>query len=56
MMELRSVIARSVQRYDISLPPGSDFDLQEFLSNIKDHFTAGAPPLNLVFTPREKKV
>jgi cytochrome P450 len=54
MMEMRSVIARTVQRYDISFPPGrTDFDIQEYLINIKDHFIAGVPELKLVFTPRK---
>ncbi|KAL1966197.1 hypothetical protein VTN77DRAFT_4749 [Rasamsonia byssochlamydoides] len=53
MMEMRSVIARTVQKYDISFPQGTDFDIQEFLENIKDHFTAGVPELKLVFTPRK---
>lgn len=55
MMEMRSVIARTVQRYDISFPQGVKFDIQEFLANIKDRFTAGVPELRLVFTRRLQK-
>ena len=51
------MIARTVQRYDITFPEGekTGFDLQDYLLNIKDHFTAGVPPLRLVFTLRGEK-
>lgn len=54
MMELRSVIAKVVCRYDISLPKDSKFDLNAFFAGVKDHFTAGIPEQELVFTRREE--
>ena len=54
MMELRSVIAKTVSRYDISIPKDVKFDLNDFFANVKDHFTAGIPLQNLVFTRREE--
>ncbi|KFZ12717.1 hypothetical protein V502_06954 [Pseudogymnoascus sp. VKM F-4520 (FW-2644)] len=54
MMELRSVIAKTVCRYDISFPKGAKFDLNEFFLGVKDHFTAGIPEQELVFTRRKE--
>jgi hypothetical protein len=53
LMELRSVIARTVQKYDVCFPEGFDFDEEAFFSEIKDHFTIGVPTCNLVFMARE---
>ncbi|KIN08910.1 hypothetical protein OIDMADRAFT_153522 [Oidiodendron maius Zn] len=52
MMEMRSVIAHLVQRYRIDFPKGANFDIQKYYSDIVDHFTAGIPDQELVFTPR----
>lgn len=54
MMELRSVIAKTVCRYDISFPKSAKFDLNEFFLGVKDHFTAGIPEQELVFTRRNE--
>jgi hypothetical protein len=56
MMELRSVIARTVQKYDIWFPLSVEklgFDEEEFFSGIMDHFTIGVPKCELVFRERE---
>ncbi|KAH8603050.1 cytochrome P450 monooxygenase-like protein [Bisporella sp. PMI_857] len=53
MMELRSVIAKALNRYDISFPEGTNFVFQEYLDNIKDHFTAGVPKQKVVFRLRK---
>lgn len=52
LMELRSVIARTLNEFDVSFPAGVDFDLS-FFRSVKDHFVAGVPKQNLVFTLRE---
>jgi cytochrome P450 len=54
MMELRSVIAKTVSRYDISFPKGAKFDVDDFFLGVKDHFTAGIPLQELVFTQRKE--
>lgn len=54
MMELRSVIAKTVSRYDINFPKGSKFDLSSYFLGVKDHFTAGIPSQELVFTQRKE--
>jgi cytochrome P450 len=41
MMELRSVISRVVNEFDVVLPEG--FEKQVYFGGIKDHFTAGPP-------------
>jgi cytochrome P450 len=40
-MELRSVVSRVVNEFDILLPEG--FDAEAYFGGIKDHFTAGLP-------------
>ncbi|OKL55488.1 hypothetical protein UA08_09188 [Talaromyces atroroseus] len=52
MMELRSVVARTVKDYDISFPAGVKFDGKEFFSRIIDHFSTGVPRQDVVFTKR----
>ncbi|CZR60260.1 related to pisatin demethylase cytochrome P450 [Phialocephala subalpina] len=52
MMELRSVVARTVYRYDISLVEGDKFDENVFFAGVKDHFTLGIPKIDLVFIER----
>jgi cytochrome P450 len=47
MMELRSVVSRVVGEFDIVLPEG--FRGEEFFEEIKDHFTAGAPGVEVRF-------
>jgi hypothetical protein len=41
MMELRSVISRVVNEFDVVLPEG--FETHVYFGGIKDHFTAGPP-------------
>jgi cytochrome P450 len=41
MMELRSVISRVVNEFDVVLPQG--FKKEGYFGDIKDHFTAGPP-------------
>jgi hypothetical protein len=50
-MEIRSVVARSLGEFDVSFPQGFLFDLS-FFNSIKDHFVAGVPKQDLVFTKR----
>lgn len=52
MMELRSVVAKTVSRYDINIPEGIKFDIKDFLYDVKDHFTAGIPLQEMVFKRR----
>ncbi|KAF2703227.1 cytochrome P450 [Pleomassaria siparia CBS 279.74] len=47
MMELRSVISRVVNEFDILLPEG--FDAKTYFDSVKDHFTAGPPDQKVVF-------
>ncbi|CAI6238131.1 unnamed protein product [Periconia digitata] len=50
MMELRSVISRVVDEFDIVLPDG--FVAKDYWNGVKDHLTAGPPPGQLVkFVP-----
>jgi hypothetical protein len=53
MMELRSVIARTVNEFDVSFPPGTKFNELAFFRDVKDHFVAGVPKQKLVFAPRK---
>jgi hypothetical protein len=52
MMELRSVIAKAVLSFDVNFPDGTNFNCEEYFSNIKDHFTAGVPKQKIVFSRR----
>jgi len=52
MMELRSVVARTMNEFDVSFPRGTEFDLS-FFRGVKDHFVAGVPKQDLVFTVRK---
>ncbi|KAL1981812.1 hypothetical protein VTN96DRAFT_2108 [Rasamsonia emersonii] len=56
MMELRSVIARTVHAFDIAFPDGTAFDPEEYFSRVKDHFVAGAPAQELLFTRRSDRM
>lgn len=47
MMELRSVVSRVVQEFNVVLPEG--FKGEDFFEGIKDHFTAGAPGVKVRF-------
>lgn len=53
-MELRTVIAEIVVRFDIAFPPGKDGS--EFIMNVKDRFTWGLPDLNICFHAPEEKI
>lgn len=44
-MELRSVVARVINEFDVLLP--AEFVTEKYFEGIKDHFTAG-PPLQMV--------
>lgn len=50
-MEIRSVVARTLNEFDISFPEGAQFDIS-FFKGVKDHFVAGIPKQDLVFTKR----
>jgi cytochrome P450 len=47
MMELRSVVGRVVSEFDVEVPEG--FVAEGFWEAIKDHFTAGAPKVDVSF-------
>ena len=47
MMELRTVIARLVTKFDISLAPGEDG--QRLMYETRDHFTVDPGGLDLIF-------
>jgi cytochrome P450 len=47
MMELRSVVGRVINEFDVMLPEG--FEEDQFWEGIKDHFTAGAPRVSVQF-------
>ncbi|KAI1136397.1 putative cytochrome P450 monooxygenase [Hypoxylon sp. FL0543] len=49
-MQIRTVVALAVSRFDIEYPPGKDGS--EFIENIKDRFTWGLADLNICFKPR----
>jgi hypothetical protein len=51
LMELRSVIARTLNEFDVSLPEGTSLNLS-FFKGIKDHFVAEVPKQDLIFTNR----
>ena len=52
MMELRSVISRTVQKYDIFLSEAEKFDEKTFFDGVKDHFTAGVLRCGVIFKKR----
>jgi hypothetical protein len=54
MMELRSVISRTVQKYDVFIPERENFDENKYFDGIKDHFTMGAPPCKILFQKRSE--
>lgn len=54
MMEIRSVIARTIHAYDVSLPEGELVTEKGFFEGVKDHFIAGVPKQSLTFTKRVK--
>jgi cytochrome P450 len=53
MMELRSVVARVLHEFDVSFPKGIEFDAINYFDRVKDHFVAGAPKQEIVFTKRK---
>jgi hypothetical protein len=53
MMELRSVVARTLNDFDVLFPEGVKFDEVKFFKGVKDHFVAGVPKQDLVFTARK---
>jgi cytochrome P450 len=53
LMEIRSVLARTLNEFDVSFPEGYEFEVS-FFKGIKDHFVAGVPKQDLVFTKRAR--
>ncbi|EME82719.1 uncharacterized protein MYCFIDRAFT_80339 [Pseudocercospora fijiensis CIRAD86] len=49
MMEMRTLTASILLKYDVSLAPGEDG--HRYLEESKEHFTMDLAPLDLVFTP-----
>ncbi|MCJ1353705.1 MAG: hypothetical protein MMC33_003692 [Icmadophila ericetorum] len=56
LMEMRSVTALLVAKYEISFAPTQLAKQQSFELGLHDHFTSTAAGLDLVFTPLEKHV
>ncbi|KAF7867161.1 hypothetical protein EAF04_005245 [Stromatinia cepivora] len=52
MMELRSVISRTIFEYEVLFPDNTKFDEKTFFKGIKDHFTSGVPKCELAFRRR----
>lgn len=52
LLELRTVIAKLLTQFEVSLAPGEDGKKLEYES--RDHFTLGMNKLHLVFKPRNK--
>jgi hypothetical protein len=52
MMELRSVLSHTVQKYDILIPDREKFNEKVFYEGIKDHFYAGIPDCKIMFKKR----
>lgn len=50
MMKLCSVVARVVHEFDVAFPRGIEFDPANYFDRVKDHFVAGAPKQEIVFT------
>jgi hypothetical protein len=51
-MDLGSVISRAIHNYEVSLLKEVEFDEKEYFDGIEDHFTAGIPKCELVFSKR----
>lgn len=51
LMELRSVTAAILQRYNVALGPGQS--KEGFVDGLRDTFTLVTPPLPLIFSPRK---
>lgn len=45
------MVARILNEFDVSFAEGVEFDMS-FFKNVKDHFVAGVPNQELVFTRR----
>lgn len=54
LMEIRSVVARILNEFDVSFPEGVEFNMS-FFDDIKDHFVASVPKQELVFTQRIRR-
>lgn len=52
-MELRSVVRRIVNEFDILLP--DDFMAEEYWKGVKDHFSAGSPRQEVMFVKIEDR-
>lgn len=51
MEEMRSVLARLAQQFDMDLAPGQDWE--EHQAGIMDHFTMSLPELHLTLRERQ---
>jgi cytochrome P450 len=56
MVEMRSVVAHTVHKFDMHLPENvkGGFDMEKFFRQSTDHFTVGLPKIEVVFTERRK--
>lgn len=52
MMELRSVVARTLDAFEVGFSDGVQFDQEVFFRGVKDHFVAGVPKIEVVFAKR----
>ena len=51
-MQIRTVTAKLISTFDISLAPGEDGS--KLLNRSRDHFTMGLNDLNLTFTTNQR--
>lgn len=51
LLEMRTLIAKLVMKYDVAFAPGEDG--KALMEDTKDHFTLGLADLNLTFQPRK---
>ncbi|KAM0528412.1 hypothetical protein ACHAQF_001862 [Verticillium nonalfalfae] len=52
LMEIRTVTAELLRRYNVSLAPGQS--VKAFTDKLVDGFTLSCPKLDIIFTPRDK--
>lgn len=52
MMETRSVIARTVYKYDVLIPDREKFNEEMFYDSIRDHMSIGIPDCVITFKNR----
>ena len=49
MMELRSVVQRVIEGFEVMIADDDEWDAEKWFDAIKDHFTAGCPEVKVRF-------